>query len=64
MRRARGPFAGLKRGFHHWWFAYVMLLPVAIVMGVLVFYPLVRGIQLSFSNADRFNIGNKFVPST
>ena len=60
-RRARGPFGGLKRGFHQWWFAYAMLAPVAIVMGLLVFYPLVRGIMLSFTDADRFSIGNKYV---
>jgi len=41
-----------------------MLLPVAVVMGVLVFYPLVRGILFSFTDADRFSIGNKFVPSS
>jgi arabinogalactan oligomer / maltooligosaccharide transport system permease protein len=63
-RRTRGPFAGIRRGFGRWWFAYVMLAPVAIVMGVLVFYPLVRGIMLSFTDADRFSIGNKFVPSS
>ena len=40
-----------------------MLAPVAIVMGLLVFYPLVRGIMLSFTNADRYTIGNKYVPS-
>src|SRR5262249_54450206 len=50
--------------FHQWWFAYAMLAPVAIVMGVLVFYPLVRGIMLSFTDADRFSIGNKYVPSS
>jgi arabinogalactan oligomer/maltooligosaccharide transport system permease protein len=49
---------------HQWWFAYAMLAPVAIVMGLLVFYPLVRGIMLSFTDADRFSIGNKFVPAT
>jgi arabinogalactan oligomer/maltooligosaccharide transport system permease protein len=41
-----------------------MLAPVAIVMGLLVFYPLVRGIMLSFTNADRFSIGNKYTPAT
>ena len=41
-----------------------MLAPVAIVMGVLVFYPLVRGIMLSFTDADRFSIGNKYIPSS
>ncbi len=63
-RRARGPFGRLRRGFHQWWFAYAMLAPVAVVMGVLVFYPLVRGIMLSFTDADRFSIGNKYVPSS
>ena len=41
-----------------------MLAPVMIVMGLLVFYPLVRGIMLSFTDADRFSIGNKYVPSS
>jgi arabinogalactan oligomer / maltooligosaccharide transport system permease protein len=63
-RRARGPLGAARRGFHQWWFAYAMLAPVAIVMGLLVFYPLVRGIMLSFTDADRFSIGNKFVPAT
>lgn len=41
-----------------------MLVPTAVVMGVLVFYPLVRGVLLSFTDADRFNIGNQFIPSS
>jgi len=41
-----------------------MLAPVFIVMTVLVFYPLVRGIMLSFTDADRFSIGNKYIAST
>ena len=41
-----------------------MLAPVVIVMGVLVFYPLVRGIMLSFTDADRFTLGNKYIPSS
>jgi arabinogalactan oligomer/maltooligosaccharide transport system permease protein len=63
-RRPRGPFAAAKRGFSRWWFAYAMLLPVAIVMGTLILYPLVRGIMLSFTDADRFTIGSKFIPSS
>ena len=35
-RRARGPLEGLRRGFHRWWFAYAMLAPVFVVMGVLM----------------------------
>jgi arabinogalactan oligomer/maltooligosaccharide transport system permease protein len=41
-----------------------MLVPVAVAMGGLVFYPLVRGILLSFTNADQYTIGNKYVPAT
>ena len=41
-----------------------MLAPVMLVMTALVFYPLVRGIMLSFTDADRFSIGNKYVPSS
>jgi arabinogalactan oligomer / maltooligosaccharide transport system permease protein len=60
----RGPIETLKRGYHRWWFAYAMLLPVIVVMAVLVLYPLVRGILLSFTDANRFTIGNaQFPPS-
>jgi arabinogalactan oligomer/maltooligosaccharide transport system permease protein len=54
----------LRRGYAQWWFAYAMLVPVAIVMGVLVFYPLVRGILFSFTDANQYSIGNKFQPSS
>ena len=54
----------LRRGFDRWWFAYAMLLPVVVVMGVLVFYPLARGIAFSFTDADRYNIGGQDIPST
>ncbi len=67
IRRApRGPslLRRLRRGFDRWWFAYAMLLPVVVVMGVLVFYPLARGIAFSFTNADRYTIGGQDIPST
>ena len=65
-RAPRGPSLArrLRRGFDRWWFAYVMLLPVVVVMGVLVFYPLARGIAFSFTNADRYTIGGQDIPST
>jgi arabinogalactan oligomer/maltooligosaccharide transport system permease protein len=64
--RLGGPSVGqrVRQGYNRWWFAYAMLVPVFVVMGALVFYPLVRGILFSFTDADRFNIGNKFIPST
>jgi ABC-type sugar transport system permease subunit len=65
-RRRRGPGlrARIRLGFHQWWFAYAMLLPVAVVMGLLVFYPLVRGILFGFTDANAFNIGNRYIPSS
>ena len=36
-----------------------MFVPVFLVMTLLVFYPLGRGIYLSFTNADQFNLGGK-----
>jgi arabinogalactan oligomer/maltooligosaccharide transport system permease protein len=65
-RRRRRPSLGerIRRGFAQWWFAYAMLVPVLVAMGVLVFYPLLRGILFSFTDADRFNIGNTFLPSS
>jgi arabinogalactan oligomer/maltooligosaccharide transport system permease protein len=64
-RAPRGPslLRRLRRGWDRWWFAYVMLLPVVVVMGVLVFYPLARGIAFSFTNADRYTIGGQDIPS-
>src|SRR5687767_6125261 len=41
-----------------------MLVPVFAVMGVLVFYPLAKGIYLSFTNADQYNLGGKDIPGT
>jgi arabinogalactan oligomer/maltooligosaccharide transport system permease protein len=65
-RRGGPPSFGqrLRRSWDRWWFAYAMLVPVFTVMAVLVFYPLVRGIYLSFTNADQFNIGGKDLPSS
>ncbi|WP_044641449.1 carbohydrate ABC transporter permease [Risungbinella massiliensis] len=43
------------------WVAYVFLAPVLIIMGILVFYPLVRGISYSFTDMNQYNMGNTFV---
>jgi arabinogalactan oligomer / maltooligosaccharide transport system permease protein len=66
-RKREGPpsfRARLQRSLDRWWFAYAMLVPVFVVMAVLVFYPLGRGIYLSFTNADQFNLGGKDLPSS
>jgi arabinogalactan oligomer / maltooligosaccharide transport system permease protein len=37
------------------WYAWAMVLPVVLVLGVLVLYPLVRGIYISFTNLNESN---------
>jgi arabinogalactan oligomer / maltooligosaccharide transport system permease protein len=48
--------------------AYLFIAPSMIVMAVLVFYPLLNGIYLSFTNANQFNttrrIGANVIPSS
>jgi arabinogalactan oligomer / maltooligosaccharide transport system permease protein len=66
-RRREGPpslWGRFRYSLDRWWLAYAMLLPVFVVMAVLVFYPLGRGIYLSFTNADQFNLGGKDLPSS
>lgn len=63
--RARTPLPGrLRLGWERYWFAYAMLAPVLVVMAVLVFYPLGRGILLSLTDADQYNLGNRFLPGS
>lgn len=47
----------IGRSWAKWWFAYAMLIPVAVVCGLLVFYPLAKGIWFAFTNADGTNTG-------
>ncbi|AJE80868.1 MULTISPECIES: carbohydrate ABC transporter permease [Streptomyces] len=55
----RGPRPGLRarlvRSYRRHWYAYAMIAPVVIVLGVLVGYPLARGIYLTFTDADSLN---------
>jgi arabinogalactan oligomer/maltooligosaccharide transport system permease protein len=48
--------------------AYMFIAPAMLVMATLVFYPLLNGIYLSFTNANQFNttrrIGANVVPSS
>jgi arabinogalactan oligomer/maltooligosaccharide transport system permease protein len=53
----------LRRSWDKYWYAYAMVAPVVIVLGVLIFYPLVRGIVLSLTNATNRNIGSSTIPS-
>jgi arabinogalactan oligomer/maltooligosaccharide transport system permease protein len=48
--------------------AYPFIAPAVIVMAILVFFPLLNGIYLSFTNANQYNmarrIGPNFTPSS
>ncbi|MFD0308834.1 carbohydrate ABC transporter permease [Streptomyces sp. NPDC127119] len=58
-RGSRAPRPGLlqrmKRSYQKYWYAYAMTAPVVVVLGVLVLYPLVRGIYLTFTDATSLN---------
>ncbi|MGZ8738118.1 MAG: carbohydrate ABC transporter permease [Nocardioides sp.] len=45
----------LRRGFDKHWYAYAMVIPTVLVLGALVFYPLVRGVFQSFTNLNEAN---------
>ena len=49
------PTSRLRRSWDKHWYAWAMVLPVVVVLAVLVFYPLVRGILLSFTNLTEAN---------
>ncbi|MFJ2258538.1 carbohydrate ABC transporter permease [Streptomyces sp. NPDC087844] len=50
-----GPLQRMKRSYQKYWYAYAMTAPVVVVLGVLVLYPLVRGIYLTFTDATSLN---------
>ncbi|MEU8590694.1 sugar ABC transporter permease [Streptomyces sp. NPDC048664] len=58
-RGDRAPRPGLGRrlrhGYEKHWYAYVMIAPVAVVLGALVLYPLVYGLYLTLTDADSLN---------
>lgn len=45
----------LRRSFDRNWYAWAMVLPTVIVLGVLVMFPLVQGIYQSFTNLTDAN---------
>lgn len=42
------------------WVVYVFLLPAFLSMGLVILYPLMRGIYFSFTDIDQYNMGNIF----
>jgi arabinogalactan oligomer/maltooligosaccharide transport system permease protein len=59
-RPPRAPRPGLmtsiKRSWSKYWYAWAMVAPVILVIGVLVLYPLGYGLYLSFTNANEANV--------
>jgi arabinogalactan oligomer / maltooligosaccharide transport system permease protein len=45
----------LRRSWDRHWYAWAMVAPVVVLFAVLIFYPLVRGIVLSFTNLTEAN---------
>src|SRR3954453_12194891 len=63
-----GPLTRLKRSWDRHWYAWAMVLPVVLVLGVLVGSPLGRRLYLSFTDANELNvakdIGVNHIPAT
>ncbi|NJP32787.1 carbohydrate ABC transporter permease [Micromonospora thermarum] len=53
--RRSAPPSRLRRSWDKHWYAWAMVLPVVIVLAVLIFYPLFRGVWLSFTNLTEAN---------
>ena len=45
----------LRRGFDKHWYAYAMVIPTVLVLGVLVLFPLVQGVYQSFTDLNEAN---------
>ena len=45
----------MRKSFDKHWYAWAMVIPTVIVLGVLVFYPLVQGVWQSFTNLNESN---------
>jgi arabinogalactan oligomer/maltooligosaccharide transport system permease protein len=52
--RDQGP---LRRALARHWYAWAMVTPVVIVVGVLIGWPLLRGLYLSLTDATEANVG-------
>ncbi|MFD7457925.1 MULTISPECIES: carbohydrate ABC transporter permease [unclassified Streptomyces] len=62
------PPGRLRKALATHWYAWSMVAPVVIVIGVIIGYPLARGVWLSFTDADEANvertIGVNHIPAT
>ncbi|WP_371495735.1 sugar ABC transporter permease [Kitasatospora sp. NBC_00374] len=61
--RGREPRPGfvqrLRISYSKYWYAYAMIAPVVIVLGVLVGYPLVQGVYYTLTDANSLNVGRQ-----
>ncbi|AKL65911.1 sugar ABC transporter permease [Streptomyces goshikiensis] len=48
---------GLGRALATHWYAWAMVAPVVLVLGVIIGWPLVRGVYLSLTDANERNVG-------
>jgi arabinogalactan oligomer / maltooligosaccharide transport system permease protein len=47
----------LRRSYDRYWYAWAMCLPVLLVLGAVVLYPLAQGAYLTFTDANSLNVG-------
>ncbi|MEW1724356.1 sugar ABC transporter permease [Streptomyces sp. NPDC093109] len=59
---------GFRRALATHWYAWTMVAPVVVVIGVIIGYPLLRGVYLSLTDANERNvernIGVNHIPAT
>lgn len=57
-------FREVISGISRSWVVYLFLLPAFLSMGLVILYPLVKGIYFSFTDIDQYNMGSAFKPSS
>ncbi|MFJ8982813.1 carbohydrate ABC transporter permease [Streptomyces sp. NPDC102282] len=53
----QGPLKRLTNSYDQHWYAWAMCVPVVLVLGAVVAYPLIQGIYLTFTDATSQNVG-------
>jgi arabinogalactan oligomer/maltooligosaccharide transport system permease protein len=54
----------LRRAYDRSWFAWAMVIPTVVVLGVLVLFPLVQGVYQSFTNLNEGNQSSEICTKT
>jgi arabinogalactan oligomer/maltooligosaccharide transport system permease protein len=55
---ASRPWGRLGAFFHKYWYAYAMVTPVVVVVGVIVLIPLIQNVYFSFTDINESTIAN------